>query len=55
MEPPTDTQTIVDIPIETQSDLANDAALIQLDPDTLDDEARDPGPRQSRDLERVAG
>jgi hypothetical protein len=40
MTPPDDDSTIVDIPIETQSDLANDAALIQLDADALDEAAR---------------
>jgi hypothetical protein len=41
MEPPEADETSVDIPIETQSSLASDAALVQLDPEELDPEARE--------------
>ncbi|QCQ15842.1 hypothetical protein [Microbacterium sp. RG1] len=39
MSPPDDTATVVDIPIETQSDLAADADLIQLPNSSLDERA----------------
>lgn len=41
MAPPKASETTVDIPISSQSESASDAALIQLDFDTLEDEARE--------------
>ena len=41
MAPPEDAATIIDIPIESQSDLASEADLVQLDLDELSDTSRD--------------
>lgn len=39
--PPEDAPTIIDIPIESQSDLASESDLVQLDLDELSDTSRD--------------
>lgn len=41
MDPPVSSETTVDIPIETQSDLASNADLVQLDADELSSQAQD--------------
>lgn len=41
MAPPEDAPTIIDIPIESQSDLASESDLVQLDLDELSDTSRD--------------
>lgn len=40
MKPPENSETIVDIPIESQSDLASDADLVQIDAEELSPESR---------------